>query len=316
MRKYITLIFAIAVLIFATGCNSESNTTPNTEPNELETPGDVGMSTTEETGEDAEEDVATETDSRESENFVETSILPLERQQGFDTPEDAVVAYLEGLRDLDFDRMIDAFAVEVIIEHYDLESSLNRIRLYDSTFAMLPNANEFATTLNIEMRRNRIITWIRTHYLALTHPELMMEDNLFRIHYRIAEDGAADFILSLTDALNAIEFQSLEVLGFLLPELSEIQMSQHQEEHIRQWTIEQGADQLVGRIVVFELDGHKYLLFADVVNYGDRWFLNSVGGLFASLARIYGDVFGFILMSPELMDEFFYELMENIVTEW
>jgi len=185
---------------------------------------------------------------------------------------------------------------------------------------MLPNANEFATALNIEMRRSLIFSWIRTHYLALTHPELMIEgelvNNLFRIHYRIEEDGAGDFILNLSDALNATEFHSLEILGFISPELAELQLSEHSHELISRIAIIQGADQLVGRTAVFELGGYRYFLLADVVNYGGRWFISQVGGLFTTIARVSNDVFGLMLIPPEYLVEFYYELMENIVTEW
>ena len=40
-------------------------------------------------------------------------------EQGFRSPEEAVVAYLEGLRELDFGQMINAFSVEAHVENFD-----------------------------------------------------------------------------------------------------------------------------------------------------------------------------------------------------
>ena len=60
---------------------------------------------------------------------------------GFDSPEDAAKAYLEGLRDLDIPRMMSAFAVESYVENFNFEALLNMLRVYMTGFDIkLPNA--------------------------------------------------------------------------------------------------------------------------------------------------------------------------------
>jgi len=241
-------------------------------------------------------------------------------QEGFDSPEEAVAAYLEGLRDLDFDRMLNAFAVETYVEHFDLESFLDWLRIYDLRgVTMLPDAGGLATAINIEIRRGEVTHWIRAHYIFLTHPELVMDRDYpedIRIWHPIEEGGGADFVRAFSDVLNAPAFHNLEILGFIPPEHNELYASERNQENMARNAMVMGAEQLLSRIAVFELDGHKYFLMVDAVNYNGRWFLSRVGGNFAMAANISWDLNGLMMILPQYMDMVSDNVLGNLVTEW
>ena len=63
---------------------------------------------------------------------------------GFDTPEDAVICYMTGLRNLDFEQMLGAFAWETLASHYLTEKQIKRLKGYNPAIAArMPSFNEF-----------------------------------------------------------------------------------------------------------------------------------------------------------------------------
>jgi len=248
-------------------------------------------------------------------------------QTGFDSPEDAVIAYLEGLRDSDFGRMLNTFAIGVYVEHFDLESFLERLRVYLAHQALFPNTNEFITAMNIEMRRGEVAGAIRMQYFALTTQgervgnlsdlaeEIADQFDLFR-PWLIEAGEAGNFVQAFSELLNAPELHTLEILGFIPPETVELHTHEQNQEIIVRMAEFMGADQLVSRIAVFELDGIKYMLFVDIASYGGRWFLTHFGGNVSNLIGIPPLLHGLVSESSWYADAFFDELLRSMITEW
>ena len=73
---------------------------------------------------------------------------------GFDTPEDAVRYYLEGLRNLDVQQMLGAFAWETRMSRFSVENYYYWLNSYSPT--MIPRylpENEMISTANLEAIR-------------------------------------------------------------------------------------------------------------------------------------------------------------------
>ena len=74
--------------------------------------------------------------------------------EGFVTPEEALTCYMEGLKNLDFDQMMSAFAWETQMEHYDLRVFLERIGAYQATMRpRMPSVNDFMFSANVNVLR-------------------------------------------------------------------------------------------------------------------------------------------------------------------
>ena len=254
-------------------------------------------------------------------------------QSGFDSPEAAVVAYLEGLQGMDLDRMMSAFAIETFVDNFDLVAHLEWVKWYNFYGGHIPNVNELARALNIERRRNQVSGSIRSQYTILTRMEQAeLAYNLLMNHFQrhIPQGEANDFVRELSDFYNAAELHRLEILGFfsnddlmlheLLPfyfwELLELTEHLQLNQEIFERRIPGlGADELVSRVAVFQLNEMTILLFADVVNYDGRWYLLELGGSFAVSVGLPWESYGLLLVPPEYMD-YFDGLWENMITQW
>ena len=63
---------------------------------------------------------------------------------GWNTPEDAVLHYLDGLKEQDLDKMISAYAVESYIDHFDPQAYLERYyQFYPCMTPHIPNTDGF-----------------------------------------------------------------------------------------------------------------------------------------------------------------------------
>ena len=237
---------------------------------------------------------------------------------GFLSPEDAVVAYLEGLRDTNLEAMMSAFAVETYVAHFDLQAFLERLGMYQ--FTLLPDANELVREMNVEMRRSNVTSRIRMQYLVLTHPDrhtYASEGSEF-LHRIIQEDEVVPFLQDFYANLNAPTWSGLEIQGFLPLKWSEWyqEASEDYYEILERNIAFLGAQQLVGRIAVFTLDGDYYLLFADLAEYNGRWYINELGGITGIFANVPGDMHGIMAVRPAENVAFLDEISAYLITEW
>jgi len=196
-------------------------------------------------------------------------------ETGFDSPEDAIITYLEGLRDSDLERMVSAFAIETLVENFSLEEQLNRFQVYDTRMEpRLPNTNEFITEINVERRRGSVVDWISRQIIFLSGPDLaeLAGQGIHRV-----DDESEGFVRQFNESLDALNLQSIEILGFI-PLQAFDDLVNALEEHLALQTIVFNSDQLIGRIAVFELDGETFFLAVDVVNYDGRWYILHLGG--------------------------------------
>jgi len=200
---------------------------------------------------------------------------------GFDTPEEAMIAYLEGLRDSDLDRMMSAFAIETYILNYDLEYIVDRLGSYMITLTpRMPNTNEFITAINVEHRRGEIASLIGMQQLFLSNHE-----HDFLRPYLV--DDAGEFVRQLDRGLGGLNLQSIDILGFIPPEeLHHLHHDPLNLENMQRQANTIGADQLKSMVVAFELNRSTYLLTADVANYDGRWYIASFGGNIGALLGI------------------------------
>jgi len=153
--------------------------------------------------------------------------------------------------------------------------------------------------MNVEYRRGQVVDMIISQHLLLLLLE--MEDMTQRI------EDAGLFVNQFTEALNAPNFQSLELIGFVSPEL----LDEHYGSEMNQNNLALraeliGASQQVSRVAVFELDGDRFLLFVDVVDYGGNWYIRYLGGNLSSLLGMAPFMQG--IVPPPFVHEFIDEI--------
>ena len=226
---------------------------------------------------------------------------------GFDSPEEAVTVYLDGLAHHDIKEMMSAFAVETYAENYDLERYLERMQAYIPTYNYIPTISDFSLELNIEQRRSDVIKLIRSHYLVLTYSDVVLGEDAHSAIPMEDSDSAEEFMDSLfvsddTGYLDEIEFDGT----FIDPvSLNEQYASENNRNNMANSAKIYNADELVSTACRFSTEKGEFLLCLDEVRYGKRWYLNAESSNIAILLGLDSLLYG---MCP-LTDDYIYDLL-------
>ena len=224
---------------------------------------------------------------------------------GFDTPEEAVIFYLEGLRDSDLNQMLSAFAIETFVENYDFEELIERVKSYHPAMDVrMPNANEFVESMNVVQRLGTVNVNIISKYLTLTQDM----DFVLMMPYIIRDpEEVSGFLLQFERNLDSPDLESIEIIGFIPPEsLHEFYLDEGNQMHIERHAELFGVDEIANRIVVFQMGRHQYMLFVEVGNYDGQWHLLHFGGNAAVLVGI--SHFHMGLLVPEEIERYFDDI--------
>lgn len=226
---------------------------------------------------------------------------------GFDTPEDAVKAYLEGLRDADLNRMLSAFAIESIADNYDLEAALRYYKFYFKSLG-LPNVNAFITSLQVEEYKLEAINSIVRQYLLICFAE---SGQVFPENQKIRSESDASAVAALVDeVLNAPKLSTLSIIShipledfsILSPVLGGIELSDSYFTEEAQSMFDnrsriKGANKTVDCLTAFEINGNAYLLCLEAIEYDGKWRINQLGGNLASWLDIPYSLSGMVPLS-------------------
>ncbi len=195
--------------------------------------------------------------------------------EGWSTPEEAVQAYVEALKAGDLRKMISTFAIETYVEHYDFRAFLERIKAYPASPDIpYPGTNDFQRAMNAESRRRSILYVINNQMLLLCHPD-------YQVGMPIAFAGSNAMDMDVfIDAMGQVgPPEDIKWKGFVnVALLNDKYMSPKNQEYIMKQKATYGADELQSMAAALQIEGKPYLLCCDVLKYGDRWFLSSLGG--------------------------------------
>jgi hypothetical protein len=201
---------------------------------------------------------------------------------GWETPEDAVQAYLDAFGKADLRGMVSAFAIETYVEHFDFEAQLDRLGAYlPQAEIPYPNANDFFKAMNVEKRRSGIVNSIHYQFFTLRFPEIDLG-----MLTSFSGDGAptpGEF----ADRMNAVTQGPAEgyaLLAFADPaSLSEHYLQPRNQENLAKLAGIYGAEELQSMAALIAVEGKPHLLCCDAIRYGDKWYLCSLGGNIGAL---------------------------------
>ena len=250
--------------------------------------------------------IKTDYDSPSGSSKTEIAETPsaLNQEVGFDSPEDAVWEYLEGLKNHDLNRMISTFAIETYVQHHAFEAMLERYGL----------DHESAKRLNItpptaETRLHEITSYIIYQLWYLNASEFGKKDFTDFADEAISEEEISSFFSEHWDNNPDISLLNTGTLiGFIPPEMlvedeQERQIflsNQFFHGNIVDYTdvpyselptgIRQhkytGTDEFEDLVAVVEFDDNLLMTFVDACRYGDRWYLESFGGAIGAVVSI------------------------------
>ena len=202
---------------------------------------------------------------------------------GYDSPEEALLAYAEALKAGDIDGMLSTFCVETYCENYEMEDYLEILTMASPGTSIYVSADgdPFLERLNREIRQDEIvdniIRQVRSAALLGTDYEEFITN--FRVEFT-EETDAAGFLALLRDTtpfstMSIGDIVTMEVLtGQSLKGNRLVQLTRARA----------GADELACSAVRLQIMGENWLLTMDAVRYGDkRYNMNSTGLLWNML---------------------------------
>lgn len=206
---------------------------------------------------------------------------------GWDVPEDAVLHYLEGLKEQNIGKMISAYAVKTYIDHFDLKAQLALLGMHDMHMTPpMPNSGNILREINIESRKNQIVESILWQITSICLPG----QDFSKAVLLTSENGGEEvsvFVERIEKAFGAVDFGTLKFLHFTPPgQVNELYASESNQEKIRAMIAPFGAAELRGVIAFFTIDGNYCVIACDVIRYGDRWFIHRSNGNIGALMAL------------------------------
>lgn len=215
----------------------------------------------------------------------EDKALPDWESDGFDTPQEAVKAYLDGMKACDLESAVSTFAVESYVDHFDMQKDLEYIRDYyfgEQPFD-LPPATKLSRELNILTRKRNITEGIAEQYENLC----FINGVYFGNATVIEEETPEDMLQNRREMARVLGPDTIKILGYIPSEdLIEKYASEPVRDILHQRALRCGAEQVTSSIVAFELQGNPYYLCTDVIKYNGRWYNWQLGGQLAALLNL------------------------------
>jgi len=204
---------------------------------------------------------------------------------GFDTPEEALTCYMEGLKNLDFEQMLSAFAWETQAEHYSIEKFFNRMQTYAQyNKPRIPFLNDFMLAVNTEEIRaaqiDMIYNALEAYILGEDYPKGQMiplkEEKDTEAFLRKFENGRLEKLASMGE------------IRFISPDLvtgSKFSMPINKENFKKQ-TAHYGANEAVNIVGAAEIGDEVLCCCPTICRYGDKWYLVSCSSMTSAILGI------------------------------
>ncbi len=208
---------------------------------------------------------------------------------GFATPEEALTCYMEGLKNLDFEQMMSAFAWETQMEHYDFKAFFERVGAYQPTMRpRMPSVNDFMFSANVNTLRasqtDMIYRSVETYILGEDSP---YKATVGTIVFEKDSDDAAVFLEKFENG-RLEKLAGMTNIRFLTPdEITENRFSvgKNPENFIRQAAV-YGADETVNLVGTADVGDETLYCWPTICRYGDKWYLVSVSSYTATILGI------------------------------
>ena len=209
--------------------------------------------------------------------------------EGFATPEEALTCYMEGLRNLDFEQMLSAFAWETQMEHYDFKAFFERVGTYQPTMhPRMPSVNDFMFSANVNvMRSNQADLIYRSIEAYILGDDAPTKTRQGTITFQKDSNDVEDF-------LNKFENGRLEKLTqmtnirCLSPDAvsdNKFSLEQNRKAFIKQNAC-YGADETVNLVGIADVGDETLYCCPTICRYGDRWYLVSVSSMASNIAGV------------------------------
>lgn len=179
----------------------------------------------------------------------------------FATPEDAVAAYLQGVKDADAAEILAASAVDQMAASVDFAAYIDRIQAW-TMMAPAPATDPFLSDLTLAQQQGMLLGQVRNLvYGLLTDIDLSGG---------IVSPVDAAWAQGFMDQLDMARLGGLTIGGVVLPNPELMAGDRYKETTAKQAAV-WGADEMTERVATVSLEGRDWLVGFTLMRFGDDW---------------------------------------------
>lgn len=188
---------------------------------------------------------------------------------GFDSPEEAILAYAKALQKGDVQEILSTFAVETYVENFDLTAWIDNSGAYTIAGSQpIPSADDYTMGLNLVARQYEITRNLTNMYLTLGKVENFVSPITFNGDpYDKPSELVDDMVIyNWMDMLAGMEIGDIldcEAVGHDPINMNRVLW--YQLQYLR-------CEELVPLALELTIDGESYCLCVDVARYGEKWY--------------------------------------------
>jgi hypothetical protein len=180
----------------------------------------------------------------------------------YGTPEDAIIGYLDGIKEQDIARILGASAIDQPAANFDFVAYVERLRAMPLLVSPAPATAPFLVEINRVRRENEILGAVRNFAYSLLTEETIDGSMIANPSPEQVQAFVADLDLARLGGIELVR------IGAPLPEL--LNSDRFQENAARQARI-YGADELTERVALFAFEGRLYVVGFSLLRYGEDW---------------------------------------------
>lgn len=210
---------------------------------------------------------------------------------GFETPEEAVLAFLEALKKGDVSQILSTFAVETYVENYNTKMQFEELNCYIQQSSLpLLNTDEYSHDINLLYRQKTIAQELTNLYLTVVLDGWEDGNGDFIRPGEAAAYSSIDELLSdmeNTDWMSLIAELNVDAANIYTPEeiFDDLDKSVADkiEEIIAKIQERLGCDDSTVRFADITIGGVDYYLCMHVACYNDRWYNTNQGSIVTTI---------------------------------
>ncbi|MBQ6508003.1 MAG: hypothetical protein IJI07_00885 [Flexilinea sp.] len=192
--------------------------------------------------------------------------------EGFDTPEDAVLAFIDAWNREDVRAALSTFAIESLVDHMDTGYYLEYLRQFNPTqnYFSVPANNIWIRDLEVVKRYAEVSNFLYNQYLTNNSGENARPTGQ-PIQVKTREE--IDNLLSFFEPpLTESWIGHIRFLEWIDPLLIDRLTSYGALRNMTMQADLYGADDIMSLIAHIDLGDHQAILTMECLNYGGRWF--------------------------------------------
>ena len=206
---------------------------------------------------------------------------------GFDTPEDATLYYLAGLKNLNYEQMLHAFAWETQAERFNFRAFLAYMKNYDpySTIPMTPSEDELTLSANLETLRGTRSSRIYLSLAAFANQDAFPDG---RTMVTVQDDAGYDAYVQGFDMERIGKLKEMDHVRFYSPDdvTGKYYSGEKVQAKIRDLTAVYGADEIRDVVAVADIGDETIGIAPTTARYGNKWYIVFMDSLtYTRLAR-------------------------------